>query len=65
MRDMARVVLLNRRNINGYRNRTAGDIRHIFDKFGGNLGTNGCVAFMFDKRGRLLSKEQKMLTRIN
>lgn len=36
------------------RNRTAGDIRHIFDKFGGNLGTNGCVSFMFDKRGQFI-----------
>lgn len=36
------------------RNRTAGDIRHLFDKFGGNLGTNGCVSFMFDKRGQFI-----------
>ena len=36
------------------RNRTAGDIRHFFDKFGGNLGQNGCVSFMFDKKGVLL-----------
>jgi YebC/PmpR family DNA-binding regulatory protein len=36
------------------RNRTAGDIRHFFDKFGGNLGTTGCVAFMFDKKGLIL-----------
>lgn len=33
------------------RNRTAGDVRHFFDKFGGNLGTTGCVSFMFDKKG--------------
>ncbi|MDQ2086422.1 YebC/PmpR family DNA-binding transcriptional regulator [Herbivorax sp. ANBcel31] len=33
------------------RNRTAADLRHYFDKFGGNLGTNGCVSFMFDKKG--------------
>ena len=33
------------------RNRTAANIRHYFDKFGGNLGTNGCVSFMFDKKG--------------
>ena len=33
------------------RNRTAGDIRHIFDKFGGNLGQTGCVSFMFEKKG--------------
>lgn len=36
------------------RNRTAGDIRHFFDKFGGNLGTNGCVSFLFDKKGVIL-----------
>lgn len=33
------------------RNRTAGDMRHYFDKNGGNLGQIGCVSFMFDKRG--------------
>ena len=32
------------------RNRTAADIRHIFDKSGGNLGSTGCVSFMFDKK---------------
>ncbi len=33
------------------KNRTAGDIRHYFDKFGGNLGTTGCVSFMFTRKG--------------
>mgnify|MGYP003296402614 CR=1 FL=1 len=33
------------------RNRTAGDVRHYFDKFGGNLGTIGCVSFMFTEKG--------------
>lgn len=33
------------------RNRTAGDIRHYFDKFGGNLGTTGCVSFLFQEKG--------------
>ncbi len=33
------------------RNRTAGDLRHYFDKFGGNLGQTGCVSFMFNKKG--------------
>lgn len=33
------------------KNRTAGDIRHYFDKFGGNLGTTGCVSFMFSQKG--------------
>lgn len=36
------------------RNRTAADIRHFFDKFGGNMGQNGCVGFMFDKKGVIL-----------
>lgn len=33
------------------RNRTASDVRHYFDKFGGNLGTTGCVSFMFEEKG--------------
>lgn len=33
------------------KNRTAADVRHYFDKFGGNLGTMGCVSFMFEKKG--------------
>ncbi|MDI3311771.1 MAG: YebC/PmpR family DNA-binding transcriptional regulator [Thermoanaerobacterium sp.] len=33
------------------KNRTAGDIRHIFDRSGGSLGSTGCVAWMFDKKG--------------
>ena len=33
------------------RNRTAGDMRHYFDKFGGNLGQTGCVSFMFTREG--------------
>ena len=36
------------------RNRTAANIRHYFDKFGGNLGTNGCVSLMFDKKGVII-----------
>lgn len=36
------------------RNRTAGDVRHILDKFGGNLGTNGSVSWMFDKKGVII-----------
>jgi YebC/PmpR family DNA-binding regulatory protein len=35
------------------RNRTAGDLRHYFDKFGGNLGTTGCVSFLFNRKGVL------------
>ena len=33
------------------KNRTAADVRHIFDKAGGNLGTTGCVSYMFNKKG--------------
>ncbi len=33
------------------KNRTAADVRHAFDKFGGNLGTSGCVSFMFSRMG--------------
>lgn len=33
------------------RNRTAGEIRHLFSKYGGNLGEAGCVAWMFEKQG--------------
>lgn len=33
------------------RNRTAGDLRHYFDKCGGNLGQNGSVSFLFNQRG--------------
>jgi len=33
------------------KNRTAADVRHVFDKFGGNLGTNGCVSYLFEKKG--------------
>ncbi len=35
------------------RNRTASEIRHAFDKHGGNLGQSGCVSFMFDRKGLL------------
>ncbi len=43
------------------RNRTAGDVRHILDKFGGNLGTTGSVSWMFDKKGVLIvEKSVKM-----
>ena len=36
------------------KNRTASDVRHIFDKFGGNLGTTGCVSYMFSRKGVIL-----------
>lgn len=36
------------------RNRTSSDLRHYFDKFGGNLGTTGCVSFMFSDKGVII-----------
>ncbi|MBE6606631.1 MAG: YebC/PmpR family DNA-binding transcriptional regulator [Ruminococcaceae bacterium] len=36
------------------RNRTASDIRHYFDKFHGNLGTSGCVSFLFSECGVII-----------
>lgn len=35
------------------KNRTAGDVRYIFDKNGGNLGTSGCVSYLFEKKGKI------------
>ena len=40
------------------RNRTAGGVRHYFDKFGGNLGTSGCVSFMFQEKGVLVVEKE-------
>ncbi len=36
------------------RNRTASDVRHAFEKFGGSLGATGCVSWMFDRRGVII-----------
>ena len=36
------------------KNRTASDVRHAFDKYGGNLGSTGCVGFMFDRKGLIV-----------
>ena len=33
------------------KNRTAADVRHVFDKAGGNLGTTGCVSYLFNRKG--------------
>ena len=48
------------------RNRTAGDLRHYFDKFGGNLGQNGCVSYLFTQKGIIVIEndgldEEKLL----
>lgn len=36
------------------RNRTASDLRHYFDKYGGNLGQSGCVSYMFEDKGVII-----------
>ena len=40
------------------RNRTAADVRHVFDKAGGNLGTTGCVSYMFNKKGVIVVEKE-------
>lgn len=40
------------------KNRTAPDIRHIFDKNGGNLGTDGSVMFLFEKKGEIIVNDE-------
>ena len=40
------------------RNRTAADVRHVFDKAGGNLGTQGCVSYMFEKKGVIVIEKE-------
>ncbi len=40
------------------RNRTAGDVRHYFDKCGGNMGTPGSVTFMFSKQGVIIIEKE-------
>ncbi|SDK59127.1 YebC/PmpR family DNA-binding transcriptional regulator [Natronincola ferrireducens] len=41
------------------RNRTAGEVRHAFDKNGGNLGTTGCVSFLFDRKGQIIIEKNE------
>ena len=40
------------------KNRTAADVRHVFDKAGGNLGTTGCVSYMFNKKGVIVIEKE-------
>ena len=42
------------------RNRTAADVRHAFDKNGGNMGQTGCVSFMFDQKGIIIIENEDM-----
>jgi len=43
------------------RNRTAADVRHLFSKYGGNLGETGCVSWIFNKKGLFVIDEIKSL----
>ncbi len=40
------------------RNRTGGNVRHFFDKYGGNLGQSGCVSFMFEDKGVIIVEKE-------
>jgi YebC/PmpR family DNA-binding regulatory protein len=40
------------------KNRTVAEIRHMFSKHGGNLGENGCVSWMFDKKGSIVIEKK-------
>ncbi|MBQ7337338.1 MAG: YebC/PmpR family DNA-binding transcriptional regulator [Clostridia bacterium] len=40
------------------RNRTAGEVRHYFDKFGGNMGQTGCVSYMFEPKGLIVIEDE-------
>ena len=44
------------------KNRTAGDVRHFFDKFGGSLGSNGCVSYLFNRYGVLVFEKSDKFT---
>lgn len=41
------------------KNRTAGNVRNAFTKGNGNVGTTGCVSFMFDKRGQIIIDKEE------
>jgi len=42
------------------RNRTTSDVRHVFTKFNGNLGTNGCVSYLFEAKGSISLDGEKI-----
>lgn len=46
------------RTLTDNRNRTAADVRHLFDKYGGNMGTTGCVSFMFNTKGQIILEKE-------
>ena len=43
------------------KHRTAAEMRHIFDKNGGNMGATGCVSWMFDKKGQIVIERTALL----
>ncbi len=54
------------------RNRTASDVRHLFDKYGNGLGNTGCVGWMFDRKGVIaiertasLDEDEVMMTALD
>lgn len=47
------------------KNRTAGDVRHAFDKHGGSLGTSGSVSFLFERKGVVVLEKTAGLTEDN
>lgn len=42
------------------RNRTASEMRHYFDKYGGNLGATGCVSWLFDRKGVIVVESEDL-----
>lgn len=44
------------------KNRTAGDVRHLFDKFGGAMGTTNCVSYMFDRKGQIVCERESEMS---
>lgn len=42
------------------RNRTAPEVRHYFDKYGGNLGATGCVSWSFDRKGVIVVEKEDL-----
>ena len=43
------------------KNRTAGEMRHLFDKYGGNLGATGCVSWMFERKGLIVIEKSESI----
>ena len=42
------------------RNRTTSDVRHVFTKYNGNLGTNGCVSYLFERKGNIVLDAERV-----